>query len=271
MTSSVQNLQSGDQHHEVLLEVSGLRKHFGGLLAVQSCSLSLRRYEVVGLIGPNGAGKSTVLDLLSGVERLDAGHVLLRGRNVDTRPTHVRARMGMVRTFQDPRVWPRLTVLENMLVVGDGATGSSGLRVIFSHRKVMAQQQAHIRRAVELLAAVDLMHMVDRRAGELSGGQARLLAFARLAMANPDVILLDEPLAGVNPVLGERLLVLIREMAAAGAAVLVVEHDLAAIEQLCDMVYVMSQGEVIGMGTMEELRQSEQVVLAYLGPTTEAI
>lgn len=265
MTASADAMQPGGHEHEVVLEVSKLKKTFGGVVAVQDCSLTLRRYEVTGLIGPNGAGKSTVLDLLSAVERSDEGRVLLRGRNIGRASTEARAHLGLVRTFQDPRVWPRLTVLENVLVVGDAQTGFSGWSVILRHRKAMARQNSHIRRAVEVLEAVELRHMMDRRAGELSGGQARLLAFARLAMANPAVILLDEPLAGINPVLAERLMDLIREMASKGAAVLLVEHNLAAVERTCDVVYVMSEGSVIGMGTMEELRHSQDVVDAYLG------
>lgn len=265
MTAECAAVRPANHESAIVLEVSNLKKAFGGLVAVQDCSLKLRRCEVTGLIGPNGAGKSTVLDLLSAVERPDEGRVLLAGRNIDRDSTEARARLGLVRTFQDPRIWSRLTVLENVLVVGDAQTGFSGWGVIFRHRKAMAQQNSHIRRAVEVLEAVELQHMMDRRAGELSGGQARLLAFARLAMANPAVILLDEPLAGINPVLAERLMDLIRSMASKGAAVLVVEHNLAAVERTCDVVYVMSEGSVIGMGTMEELRRSQDVVDAYLG------
>lgn len=254
-----------DAGDERVLEAQRLKKRFGGLVAVQDCSLSLRSHRVTGLIGPNGAGKSTVLDVLSGVERQDDGHVLLRGENIDRMSTHARARRGLIRTFQDPRVWPYLTTLENVLVVGDAKSGYSGWAAILRHKKVTARQAANIRRAVDVLSAVELEHMRDRRARELSGGQARLLAFARLAMASPEVVLLDEPLAGVNPILADRLLELIRGMAERGAAVLLVEHNMEAIERVCDSVFVMSEGRVIGTGTWEELRQSEAVVEAYLG------
>lgn len=254
-----------DTGNEYVLEAQQLKKRFGGLVAVQDCSLSIRSHQVTGLIGPNGAGKSTVLDLLSGVERQDDGHVLLRGKNIDRMSTHARARYGLIRTFQDPRVWPYLTTLENVLVVGDANSGYSGWAAILRHKKVAARQAANIQRAMDVLTAVELEHMRDSRARELSGGQARLLAFARLAMAEPEVVLLDEPLAGVNPILADRLQVLIREMAERGAAVLLVEHNMEAIEKVCDVVFVMSEGRLIGTGTWEDLRRSEAVVEAYLG------
>lgn len=249
----------------LLLEVKGLRKSFGGTIAVDGASFQAEQGAITGLIGPNGAGKSTVVDLVSGLLRPDAGAVQFDGNRIDSLPLHKVSRRGLLRSFQVSREWPRFTVMENMLVAALDQERAALWRAIFRPGPLKKAQQRDAARARELLDAYGLLAMRNQVASALSGGQKRLLEFARILMASPRMVLLDEPLAGVHPVMIDRVLEAILHMKASGVTVLMVEHNLAKVEEACDNVYVMASGRVVAAGTMTELRSNELVKEAYLG------
>jgi branched-chain amino acid transport system ATP-binding protein len=249
-----------------LLEVAGLAKHFGGVYAVDACSFTVAEGQVTGLIGPNGAGKSTAIDLMSGFKIPDAGTVLFEGRPIHGRAPHRISRMGLVRTFQSPREWPGLTVLENLILAVWNARREGFLRSLRgptkAERAAATDQLAHAR---EILDEFDLLGLRNERAGNLSGGQKRLVEFARIRMAQPRLVILDEPMGGVNPVLGERMATAVLGFITAGTSVVIVEHNLPFIERVTDSVVVMAAGTVIAEGPFESLRSNPAVVDAYLG------
>jgi ABC-type branched-subunit amino acid transport system ATPase component len=248
-----------------ILELTGVTKSFGGVHAVRDCSFAVREGSLTGLIGPNGAGKSTTVDLISGFKGVDSGRIVFAGREIQNRPSHVVSRLGLIRSFQTPREWARLTTLENLLVAPvDDARES--LRTALLRRHWMHDSESASRAvARELLEEFGLARVKNELAGNLSGGQKRLLEFARILMVRPRLVLLDEPQSGVNPVLGERMGDAIRRMVDSGITVVMVEHNLGFVERLCDIVIVMALGTTIATGTMAELRRNPEVLEAYLG------
>jgi ABC-type branched-subunit amino acid transport system ATPase component len=248
-----------------LLEIAGLSKSFGGVQAVRDCTFSVPNGHVVGLIGPNGAGKSTVVDLVSGFGRPDAGSVTLAGQQlVGKRPDTI-SRLGLIRTFQTPREWRNLTVMDNILLARCQFARESLWRVLTRPRRIHREEDADRAVAYQILERFQLSTLADERAMRLSGGQKRLLEFARIAAAEPRLIILDEPMGGVNPVLGGRIGEAVRSFAEEGHTVIVVEHNLPFIEQTCDQVVVMDLGQVIAQGPFANLRDNARVVDAYLG------
>jgi len=248
------------------LEVRGLSKHFGGVYAVEACSFQAPHGQVTGLIGPNGAGKSTAIDLISGFKLPDAGTVIFKGRHLEGLPPHRISRLGLVRTFQAPREWPGLSVLENVVMARWDARRESFFQgVLGLNRGQRAAEASELARAREIIAELGLDALRNERAGNLSGGQKRLVEFARIRMAQPELVILDEPMGGVNPVMGERMAVAIEGFISSGTSVIVVEHNLPFIERVTQHVIVMSQGAVIAEGPFESLRSSQAVVDAYLG------
>jgi branched-chain amino acid transport system ATP-binding protein len=250
----------------VALEVRGLSKHFGGVYAVENCSFQAPLGQVTGLIGPNGAGKSTAIDLISGFKLPDAGTVIFKGRRLEGLPPHRISRLGLVRTFQSPREWPALTVLENVVMAHWDARRESFFRgLLVAGRGRRAAEANELARARQIIAELGLDAVRNERAGSLSGGQKRLVEFARIRIAQPELVILDEPMGGVNPVMGERMAVAIEGFIASGTSVIVVEHNLPFIERVTQHVIVMAQGAVIAEGPFESLRSSQAVVDAYLG------
>jgi len=248
-----------------LLEIEGLTKSFGGVVAVDDCSLTIHEGSVVGLIGPNGAGKSSVIDLVSGFEQPASGSVRFGGVEiVGKRPDQI-SRMGLIRTFQTPREWRDLSVIDNVRVGRSELERESLWRSLISARRLRRQEAADTEELRELMEHYRLDDIRNSRAVGLSGGQKRLLEFARIAAAKPRLTILDEPMGGVNPVLGERIGEAIRELKNAGSTVVVVEHNLPFIEKTCDEVVVMDLGAVIAQGRFDELRDNKRVVDAYLG------
>lgn len=239
-----------------LLRVENVQKHFGGVMAVNGISLNVEAGTVVGLIGPNGAGKSSLINTINGVYPPDGGRIRLHDGRIDGLSPHDIAHLGVGRTFQIPRVFHRLTVLENVLtpVVYRGPLSRGGRR-----------------RALELLALVDLAEKADQYAGELSGGQQKLLEFARAVMADPTLILMDEPFAGVHPVLKATLIDSIQQVnAEEGIALLIVSHDTPVIAELCQRTVVMHLGAKLLEGPTRDVLNDERVVDIYLGSQTRA-
>ncbi len=248
-----------------LLEVRGLVRRFGGIRAVDGCSFAVERGSVTGLIGPNGAGKSTVFHLVSGLLRPHAGEIWFDGARIDGLPTHERARRGLVRSFQIPRELAGLSVLDNLLVAAPARRGERLAPALFDLRRVLAEEAGYRRTAEGILELVGLADQASVSAGRLSGGQKKLLELARVLMAGPKLVLLDEPGAGVNPVLMERIVEAIRRRHAEGQSFLIIEHDMDLVMSLCDRVVVMAQGRTLAAGTPEAIQRDPAVLDAYLG------
>jgi branched-chain amino acid transport system ATP-binding protein len=247
------------------LEVADIRRSFGGVPAVDGTSLTVSPGEIVGLIGPNGSGKSTTVNIISGTLRCDSGRVTVLGEDLTNRPSHVVARRGLARTFQIPRVWGGMTVAENLLVAGTPHTDESVVRAVFSRSRLRREKAAIEQRLLEILEVLGLSDVATEYAGTLSGGQKRLLEFGRIMISGTRVLVLDEPLAGVNPVMCRKLQDVVERFRDDGCAVLLIEHNLQAVEETADRVIVMALGKVIAQGSLASLRSSREVVTAYLG------
>jgi ABC-type branched-subunit amino acid transport system ATPase component/ABC-type branched-subunit amino acid transport system permease subunit len=247
-----------------LLSVRGISCSFGGVRAVADVSFSALAGQITGLIGPNGAGKSTTLGIVAGAIRPTAGTIWFDGRDVTRLPGYQRARLGMIRTFQMRGEFDRLTVLENLLVAAPGQVGEQ-IRSIYSARQGWRRQEGElVEQARELLDRFGILSHQDAYAAELSGGQRRLMELARALMAKPRLLLLDEPMAGVSPATRGRLAEHLLEVAESGVGIVLVEHQLEFVENVCSHVLVLAQGRVIGEGKMAALREQATVLDAYL-------
>ncbi len=255
-----------DATGKTLLDVRGISKSFGGLRAVDDCSFTVARGTVTGLIGPNGAGKSTAANLITGFIRVDSGSIHFDGKDIAHLPVHQISRRGLIRTFQITRELEHMTVTENLLAAPYDRLNESFWLGMLGLPVVRKQENANLQRALKLLQDFDLYHLRDEYAGNLSGGQRRLLELARVVMTNPKLLLLDEPFAGINPVLASRLSSYIEQLCQEqGITFLIIEHNLAMVERLCSTVVVMALGKRIAEGTMAQLRDNPAVVDAYLG------
>jgi neutral amino acid transport system ATP-binding protein len=247
-----------------ILVADGVQRTFGGVAAVNVEHLEVQRGSITALIGPNGAGKTTLFNLLTGFERADAGRWTFDGTAARGVPAHEVARRGMVRTFQLTKVLPGMTVRENLLLAAPDQPGERFFTALVPAR--WRRREAEVAaRAAELLALVGLEGKAADEAGTLSGGQRKLLELARALMAEPKMVMLDEPMAGVNPALTQSLLHHITTMRAAGRTVLFVEHDMDVVHEISDWVVVMAEGRIIAEGAPEHVVADPAVIDAYLG------
>jgi branched-chain amino acid transport system ATP-binding protein len=249
------------------LQVEGLRKTFGGITAVDDISFDVEEGSLTGLIGPNGAGKSTTFNLITGMHEPDAGTVRFNGEDITDRAPHEIANRGLARTFQIARELEEMTVLENMMLAPKDQQGEKLWRSITPGVRddVRRQEEELLDRVWEVLDFFDIEHLAEEYAGNLSGGQRKLLEMARALLTDPDMLLLDEPFAGVNPTLEKRLLDHIHDLRKDGYTFLIVEHDMDLIMNNCERVIVMHQGKILMEGTPAEVKDSEEVIEAYLG------
>src|SRR5579859_205134 len=247
-----------------MLEVADLHRQFGGVRAVNGASFTVPPGQITGLIGPNGAGKSTVLNVIAGTLRPDAGTVSYRGRDITGLPSYKVARAGIIRTFQISAEFAAMTVLENLLVAAPAQRGERLWQAALGKRYWRPQERANVEIARQLMARFDMSAAEDEYAGNLSGGQKRLLELMRALMARPELLLLDEPMAGVSPSLARRIEQHLVDLVGEGLSMLMIEHELAVVDRLCDPVVVMAQGRVISQGTMADVRADQEVLDAYL-------
>jgi ABC-type branched-subunit amino acid transport system ATPase component len=248
-----------------MLAATEVTKSFGGFQALSRCTLEIERGTVTGIIGPNGAGKSTLFNVLAGVLEPDSGGVSLKGGSLLGLRPDQRAKTGLMRTFQLSRELRGLTVLENMLLASPHQSGDSAWRCFATPRRVREEQDAAIARARELLEQVDLWRLANEPAANLSGGQKKLLEISRALMHQPEIILLDEPAAGVSPVMIQVIGKTVLRLRAEGITFAIIEHDMDVIAQLCDPIYVLAEGRTLTKGTFREVASNRQVMQAYLG------
>jgi neutral amino acid transport system ATP-binding protein len=254
----------GSSKPDPILVADSVRREFGGIVAVDVAHLEVQRGSITALIGPNGAGKTTFFNLMTSFDTPNTGTWNFDGRSMEKVQSHRTAAMGMVRTFQLTKSLTKLSVIENMRLGATGQVGEKWWNGLFGARW-RAQEAEITERAEALLARFNLTHMRDEYAGALSGGQRKLLEMARALMTNPTLVMLDEPMAGVNPALKQSLNAHIRDLRDQGMTVLFVEHDMDMVHDISDWVVVMAEGRIIAEGTPDDISRNPAVIDAYLG------
>lgn len=244
-----------------ILQIQNLYKHFGGLKAINHCSFSVEENSITGLIGPNGSGKTTMFDLINGLIMPDQGHILIKSHQVTRWPTHRRAKLGLARTFQAIRIFPQLTTLDNVIVALKGHPEKL-LHSFLPYKKLRMQLKKEALKYLEMVGIKEKAHL---EASELSFGQQKLLEIARCIATNADILLLDEPAAGVNPTLLKTITKLILELHKKGKTLFIVEHDMPFLMSIAQKVIVLDFGRELAIGTPEEIQNNPRVLEAYLG------
>jgi branched-chain amino acid transport system ATP-binding protein len=247
-----------------VLTATAVHRHFEGMHAVDGVDVEVLSGRITGLIGPNGAGKSTFLAVLAGTLPASSGKIVFDGRDITRLPAYRRARLGLVRTFQLPSEFAQLTVLENLLVAAPHHRGDSLVGALLGRRYWIGDENRLVAEARGLLKRFGMAAKESDYAGTMSGGQKRLIEIMRALMLKPRVLLLDEPMSGVHPRVVEEIQHYLETLREEGYTILMVEHELHMVERLCDSVYVMAQGKIIGSGTMTSLRRQREIVDAYL-------
>ena len=254
----------GSAKPDEILIAKNVTRRFGGLTAVDVEELRIQRGAITALIGPNGAGKTTFFNLLTGFDKADSGKVELNQKSIDGMAPHKLASRGMVRTFQLTKALSRLSVLDNMKLGAKDQPGESFLKALLS--PLWSSREAEVEsQARDLLDRFNMTHMSDEFAGTLSGGQRKLVEMARSLMTDPELVMLDEPMAGVNPALTQSLLGHVKKLRAEGRTVIFVEHDMDVVRDISDWVVVMAEGQIIAEGTPDSIAANQAVVDAYLG------
>ena len=249
-----------------ILVINNVSKYFGGLAAVSNCSLKIKKGSITGIIGPNGSGKTTLFNLIAGNLKANDGKVLFNEENITNIPSYELFSKGLLRTFQIAHEFTNLTVLENLMMVPGNQTGEKLLNALFNREKVRKEEEKIRKKAYEVIEFLNLKHLSNELAGNLSGGQKKLLELGRTMMVDAKLVLLDEVGAGVNRALlkdlGSAILKLNREK---GYTFCMIEHDMDFISRMCDPVIVMSEGSVLFEGTSEQIKKNEKVIESYLG------
>lgn len=249
-----------------MLEIRDLKKSFGGIHAVNNCSFVVKRGTITGLIGPNGAGKTTLFNIITGFYKPDGGRILFKGKRIDGLLPHQIFKKKICRTFQITREFSHMTLLENLMLIPENQLGENIWNTWFRQGDVEKQEKEIRKKAQEILEFFELHHLMNEYAGNLSGGQKKLLELAKTLMADPELILLDEPGAGVNRTLMNKLVENIRSLSIEkGITFLIIEHDMDLVMNLCNPIIVMSEGKKLSEGSPEEIRNDHRVLEAYLG------
>ena len=250
---------------EAVLSLRGLTRDFGPFRAVDAVTLDIRRGSITGLIGPNGAGKTTLFNMVAGTLKPTAGSVSLNGQDITGLPSEALFSRGLARTFQIPRPFRRMSVLDNVLLAPPAQVGETVLGALFRRGRVAAEEARLRDKARGILEFMTLGKLADHPAGKISGGQMKLLELARALMGDPAVILLDEPAAGVNPSLTRTLIERIEELNRQGTTFVIIEHDMDFVMRHCDPVVALAEGRVVFQGTADEARVNPLLLDAYLG------
>lgn len=248
-----------------MLQVEGISKHFGGLKALDGCSMNVEQGSITALIGPNGSGKTTLFNVITGFLEPNGGRVLFDGREVTGLPVYRIAKLGIGRTFQVSSLFPKLTVWENLLVAYPQQVGESLYPVFATPRRIRLQEEEQMVRAQSILERIGLAHKVEERAANLSAPEARMLEIGRQLMFSPRLMLLDEPSSGVNPAMLDRLAEMITDLNKEGLTFLIIGHNLSFIMKISHYIHVLHYGKLIASGPPQTVARDKKVIEAYMG------